>query len=150
MNTIIENIMNIKSGVIVHQVNCRNRIGAGLSGSIIAKYPKVKEYYHYAFTQTEPKDLFGRYQIVPVSDNLKIVNSFTQFYYGNALKNHRVYTDMDKLVSVLTTLCNKFGHIYVPKYIGCGLAGGDWNELVKRINHLNITVVELPESALRR
>ena len=105
MKTIKGDITKITSGVIVHQVNCRNRIGAGLSGALIKVYPEVERYYHYAFEHASGKDLLGTYQVVPVTKELKIINSFTQLYYGNAMKNGRVYTDMDKLGKVLYIIC---------------------------------------------
>lgn len=145
MKTITGNLLNITDGVIVHQVNCRNRIGAGVAGALIQKYPVIKQFYHYAFEKAEPKELFGTYQVVPVDDNLKVINSFSQFYYGNAQKNGRVYTDMNKLVAVLKAVCDRYDNVYIPEKIGCGLAGGCWNELVEKIKDLPITVVKLQE-----
>lgn len=141
MKIIKGDITTIKKGVIVHQVNCRNRIGAGLSGKLIAAYPVIESYYHYAFDHESARNLFGTYQAIPVTDDLTVINSFTQFYYGNAMKNGRVYTDMDKLVAVLSHICERYHDVYIPKGIGCGLAGGNWDELISRIEHLPLTVV---------
>ena len=93
MKYITGNILDIKSGTIVHQVNCRNVIGAGLSGQIIKKYPKVESAYHWLFTKYTANELFKHWQAIPITDNLTIINLFTQFDYGNSAKTHKVYTE---------------------------------------------------------
>ena len=146
MDIITGNLLNIKEGVIVHQVNCQNRIGAGLSGQLIKKYPVVQTAYTEYCNKTKPKNRLGCIQPVPVTKKLTIINLFTQFYYGNAAKTHQIYTDVPLLVEKLQLICSKFPEkpIYIPYKIGCGLAGADWeNDVYPKIKNLPIIAVKL-------
>lgn len=128
-------IFGVDKGIICQQVNCQNTIGAGLSGAIGKAYPVVNEKYHEAFTKAKKEDLFGKVQLVKVEEELYIANLFTQFYYGNSKKTHQCYTDTDKLINAIDKLAEKSPDksIYIPAYIGCGLAGGNWSEVTGRL-----------------
>ena len=140
-------ILEINEGIIVHQVNCRNRIGAGISGVICKKYPIVEKNYHLACEGFGAKGVFGTIQEVPVTDKLTIVNMFSQFNFGNPKKTGKRYTDYNAFVDGLTVICNKHPNenIYISEYIGCGFGGGDWNTLCSLIQHLPITIVKQPD-----
>lgn len=143
MRIINGDISRIDLGVVIHQVNCQNRIGAGVSGAIINKWPKVETAYHNACMNRAPQDLLGMAQFITIRepgpagcDGLRIVNSFTQLNYGNAAKTGKVYTNMRLLIKNLLRICyqNPKETVYIPYGIGCGLAGGNWNELTKWIS----------------
>ena len=127
-------ITKIKNGVICHQVNCKNKIGAGVSGAITSKWPKVKKMYHDIVAETGSQ-IFGQVQLCYIDPNITVANIFSQYNYGNSKKTGIVYTDMDKLVNGLREICSLLPNrnIYIPQYIGCGLAGGDWNVLLQRL-----------------
>ena len=122
INNITDDILNIKTGFICHQVNCYGVMGAGLALSIKKKYPKVFDEYKKLCSSNHPKNLLGMIQIVKVSDNLRIVNVFSQLNYGKS----GLYTRYDQLESCLLRL-NEIAkitnsNIYLPYKIGCGLA----------------------------
>lgn len=143
MKIITGDLLSITSGVIVQQVNCQNAYGRGLSGIIAQKYPAVLSDYRASFQGHTHEEMFGQLRLIPIrGTDIIVANSYSQFYYGNARKTHICYTDMNKLVSNLELLASQFEKIYIPYLIGCDLAGGDWNELVKRISHLPITVIQ--------
>ena len=147
-NFIIEtDIMNITKGIIIHQVNCQNAIGAGISGVICKRYPSVKKNYHWLFKQKTKEEIFGCYQPCKITDDLIIVNSFTQFSYGNPKRTGKVYTDIDKLVNVIATVCDTYPdkEVYVSEFIGCGFGGANWDELLSRLQPLRVTIVQQPE-----
>lgn len=146
MKTIKGDITEIKSGIIVHQVNCQNRIGAGVAGAIIKKYPKVQKSYSWLFTKMSKEDIYCKYQPVPVTDDLTVINLFTQFYYGNPKKTGKIYTNTKSLVQNLKLICDRYPdkEIYIPERIGCGLGGADWDKLVKQLEPLRVTIVSLP------
>lgn len=50
MDIITGDLLNITSGVIAHQVNCQNKMGAGVAKALYQRYPAVKSSYH-AFCQ---------------------------------------------------------------------------------------------------
>ena len=140
-------ITAITSGYIMHQVNCQNVMGAGVAKSLATKYPELKKAYHdFAKTYQTPKERFGWIQPVRVSNTLVICNSFSQLTYGNSRVTGICYTDMPTLKDALKRFdarAKKAGQpAYVPAYIGCGLAGGDWNDLRQFIlNETDITIV---------
>lgn len=139
MRIVAGDITNVTTGIVVHQVNCRNRIGAGVSGPIVKKWPEVETSYHRCCSSHEPTELLGQMQAVVIREpdesgmnGLLVVNSFTQMNYGNAAKTGKTYTDMRLLVKNILKICyqNADATVYVPYGIGCGLAGGNWNELL--------------------
>lgn len=141
--TLENGLLDIKQDIIVHQVNCMNAIGAGLSGAICKMYPKVKDEYHKIFKTYEAKDIFGYAQDVVINNDLVVVNLFSQFRYGMGYK----HTDYDKLIKGIKTVVSRHpgAEVYIPYKIGCGLGGGNWNELYKLINdelnEYSITIV---------
>ena len=50
---ITADITTITEGAILHQVNCQDKLGAGVALALATKYPKVKQRYH-AFTKKYP------------------------------------------------------------------------------------------------
>lgn len=154
MRTIIGNITDITSGIIVHQVNCRDRIGAGVSGHIIRKWPAVEQAYHDFCDVNEPIERFGKAQFVEVTKpnkfglhGLTVVNLFSQMNYGNSAKTGVVYTNLEALVKGILKICyqNPKQTVYIPYGLGCGLAGGDWEELSSWFHDVdNLVAVKLP------
>ena len=146
MRVIDGDLLEQTEGVIAHQVNCRNVIGAGVSGAIIAKYPVVERDYHNTCQFWEPEELLGTWKAVEVSPVLTIVNLYTQMDYGNSRKDGVVYTCMPLLIENLHHVCKKYAKttVYVPYKIGCDLAGGSWEELEKGCSDLeNLVAVRL-------
>lgn len=144
MKELYGDLMDYTEGIIAHQVNCRNDIGAGVSGAIISKYPEAETAYRKEFERHEnPDTLLGNVQLVRINDKLTVANLFTQLDCGNAAVTGKVYTNVDMLVAGLTYLCKAFPgrKVYIPGYIGCGLAGADWNEIKAKIRHLPLNVV---------
>lgn len=137
-----------KSGYIMHQVNCKDKMGAGVAKQFAAKYPQIKEQYHEYNKKTPLAARLGSFQQVELAPNLIGVNSFTQFAFGNSAKTKVVYTDEELLIRNLYRL-NALAQAnntkaYIPDHIGCGLAGGDWNNIVAQLEHMdNIIVVAL-------
>jgi uncharacterized phage-like protein YoqJ/O-acetyl-ADP-ribose deacetylase (regulator of RNase III) len=144
--------------VIAHQVNCQDRIGAGVSGAITKRWPVVERRYHeFAQQHPTPQDRLGRIQPIPVGNGTYVCNLFTQLNYGNSSKTGTVYTDVDKLVRRLENLCERRPDdvICVPENIGCGLAGADWDDVRRQIAHLPICVISyepgrIPELPTRK
>ena len=140
-------ITTIDKGVIMHQVNCQNVMGAGVAKALYTKYPQVKEKFHQLATQSTyntPTKRFGLVQPVRISDQLVVLNSFSQLHYGR--KKGVVYTDHQALLTNLSKLdaYAKEHNLpaYVPARIGCGLAGGDWTMVEKYIKeNTDITIV---------
>ncbi len=131
MQVIKGNLLEIESGIIAHQVNCKGVMGAGLANSLRAKYPVCfTSYQRYC---KEGKFLLGMVQFCKVNPDLYICNLAGQDGYG-VDKRH---TDYQALEVCLTKLYAKSLELnlipYLPYKMGCGLAGGDWAIVSKLI-----------------
>ena len=136
-------ITKIKSGIILHQVNCQDKMGSGVAKALYNKWPKVKTQYHLFNKNKKPLDLLGKYDIFPVDNDITIVNSYSQLNYGYGNKK---YTDEQLLISNIRTISKSYPtkNIYIPFKIGAGLGGGNWNIIYSGIKNLdNVTIIEL-------
>ena len=123
--------------VIIHQVNCQGRMGAGVAKALASKWPKVREEYLRVCKGKSPEELLGAVNFVKVSpDNdhsnfQYVANAFAQLDYRK--KNDvgkKCYTDYCAFYKCMKTITNEFPRgcsFAAPFGIGCGLAGGDWN-----------------------
>jgi len=147
MNVIEGNLLDIETGIIVHQVNCLGVMGKGLAAQIRARYPSVYKSYHKLchskLVEGREGELLGTVQLVSIKDAppLRVANLFGQLKYGMS----GVYTNYDAIQSGLEKirLVNiKKLPVYIPFKIGAGLAGGEW-EVIK-----SIIVDVIPESTI--
>lgn len=133
-------VTTVERGIIPHGVNCRGRMGSGVAKVIRNKWPVVFD--QYSIIPTGPKSL-GVAQLVPIKSNeLYVVNCFTQVNYG---ADGRRYASLE---AVATTLRSTFIWardlnlpIYMPK-IGAGLGGLSWDEGVEPV--ITSLVTEFP------
>lgn len=139
---VYEEVGNLITGdypVFCHQVNCKGMMGAGLAKQIRNKYPEVYQKYRFLCGQGDAKT--GMIQHVSTDDDRICINMFAQYSYGR----DRVYTNYDAFRQCLEQIDKLLSKIYVtgekkiafPKYIGCGLAGGDWNKIYKMLEEFS-------------
>ena len=78
------NLLDVKSGIICHQVNCIGAMGAGIALQIKNKWPVVFNDYkkECQLFVHNPKKLLGKVQDTLVSDKLVVANCFGQVYPG--------------------------------------------------------------------
>lgn len=140
----VQNIAQVKSGIIGHGVNCQGVMGSGVAQQLRDKYPQIYDSY-VVFCQQHyfPSERLGLVDFIAVSSNLTIANMFTQEFYG---KDGKVYASSDAIRKTLIRVANKASrlkcNVFVPQ-IGCGLGGLDWNETVLPI--FNDVVQLFPE-----
>ena len=129
------NILEVKSGIICHQVNCIGAMGAGLALQIKNKWPVVFKNYkeECKLHAKDPTRLLGKVQDTFISENLVIANCFGQVYPGrNGVMTN--YDAWDEILDKLNDICNFFSlELHFPYMVGCGLAGGDWNTILGKI-----------------
>ena len=115
-----------------HQVNCRGVMGAGLAKQVKEKYPEAYEQYK-ALCDQFGSSLLGHTQFVICHDGTVIANLFAQDGYGT----DAVQTVMGALDDCLSQVANFCFRIDAkpafPKLMGCGLAGGNWDDVSKLI-----------------
>ena len=131
--------MTSNAYAVCHQVNCRNAMGAGIAKVIADKWPVVKAQYHQLCEkQKDPKKLLGTIQPVKISNGngmpKYVVNIFGQDAYGR----DGIYTDYAALTRAFKELNKQFAGktVAFPYGFGCGLAGGDWQDVEKMMVHL--------------
>lgn len=143
MQIIKGNLLEIESGIICHQVNCKGVMGAGLARSLKAKYPVCFESYSRYCREGQFK--LGMVQFCRVSPQLFVCNMAGQDGYGIT----KCQTDYNALEVCLGKLYAKSIELgltpYLPYNMGCGLAGGDWSIVSKLIEtHCpNAVIVQL-------
>lgn len=137
--------------IICHVCNCKGAFDKGVAGAIKKAFPRAAIWYEW-----HRKDLrLGTIMPVYIPDELWVINMMAQYNYGNALKTKKRYLDynalrqcleqvkvwnespntVQSLYKVMETQTNVEGlkrkkdtyPIYIPYYMGCGLAGGDWD-----------------------
>lgn len=142
------NLLDVKVGIICHQVNCVGVFSAGLAATIAKKWPKVKALYHMK------KDWnLGDVQCINVSDS-----SAYPLYVANCASQKRVgwneiqtdYPAVKHCFEGVFWLRKKTGKnlpICIPYRYGCGLGGGDWDIVLPIIESVipDVIVIALPE-----
>jgi hypothetical protein len=139
------NLLEIESGIICHQVNCRKVAGAGLAKQISNKWP---EWY------TKYKNVSGYLGLVSwhkINDDLWLADLYAQDGFGRD-RRYTNYAAFGKCLLDLsrTVDATKLISVYLPKYVGCGLAGGDWQIVYRIIEDAlpNAIIVELSQRNL--
>lgn len=156
-------LFGISEGVICQQVNCQDVMGAGLARAIMDKYPQVSERYHETFKRNSKESLFGKVDLVKLSDTLYVANIYSQFNYGNPARTGKVYTNAEKLTKAVDSICKKLPHlpVYLPhstnlegkeEYgIGCGYGGETWGRLApmfEALGHENLHLLDTKTSRI--
>lgn len=126
-------LLQATEDVICHQVNAQGVMGSGLAKDIKKQYPEAFERYRVLCLQeNKGRHLLGTCQIIKSKDKY-IANIFGQHKFGR----NGVYTEMDALKQAFYSLKMRAQKhnlsVAIPFKFGCGLAGGDWNEVFKLI-----------------
>lgn len=130
-------ILNIKSGTIVHQVNNCGKMASGLALQIRNKYPSHYEDYMTVYNkaikdadnQNKSSKLLGTFVDTKIGE-LTIRGIFAQDGYGR----DKQYTSYEYLEKCLKDIAKTNPEaVYIPYGIGCGLGGGDWNIVSSKI-----------------
>ena len=153
VNYIKGNILDVTKGIIVQQVNCQGVMGAGLAKQIRDKWPVVYDNYKDKVdTCQNRKDLLGNtsFSKVSIDTPLYVASIFGQFNYGRSGR-FTIYPVLFKGLEYIFRLSevDKIP-VYIPKGLGCGLAGGNWEFVEEYIrdldyifdNKLDIIIVE--------
>lgn len=129
------NLLDVKEGIIAHQVNCKGVMGAGVAKQIRNKLLTKEQYENYQkMCHKGKKSLLGSVYIYPSRrPDLYVANLFAEnIPTGNGLD-----TDYDALAESLhllkRTAAKEKLEINIPGYLGCGLAGGDWEYVYNHI-----------------
>jgi O-acetyl-ADP-ribose deacetylase (regulator of RNase III) len=125
--------------MIVHGCNCFATMGAGIAAEVAEVFPEAKE-ADEKFSKTIPRNMakLGLYSkaIIPLRGEreLTVVNAYTQFMPGPDFR----MTALDKWITKINAWIEhqeyiKGGYKIGFPQIGCGIGGGDWNEVKELI-----------------
>lgn len=134
MKIVQQDMTELSSGVLFHQVNCRGVMGGGIAYAFARKWPELEEKYRQLCEEfnCDKTRLLGKVWTYGVNKDLVIANVFGQ---GDVSRSERM-TSYDATVnaferiqrSVARTPNGMFARLplYFPFKMGCGLGGGDW------------------------
>lgn len=154
---VIGNLLTANNCIVAHQCNCQGAYNAGVAKAIRNRYSNAYSAYMKACNHYAPSDLIGHVQFVKCesdyftagsSPNQVIVaNMFSQLNYGR-IGVHTDYVAFRKCCESIVKVAKQRNlTVAMPCYIGCGLAGGDWNTvysiLVDCFTDVDLTLYEL-------
>ena len=116
--------------VIGHGCNCFVKMGAGIAPQIKDKFPEAYEVD--CATIKGDRNKLGTITYTVIQNTPVIVNLYSQ--YGFARQHGEVALDYKALRSSLKAMKGKFsGKTMALPWIGAGLAGGDWDVILRII-----------------
>lgn len=126
--------------MVCHQVNCKGVMGAGLAKQVKKTHPFI--YFAYKEKCREIKAGAGglgdvQFRTASARFGYVVANIFGQDDYGRG----KLYTDYNALRKALEEIAESFPSytIRIPYFMGCGLAGGDWNIVSQIIEETLVT-----------
>ena len=133
------NILNVTEGIIVQQVNCKGVMGAGLAKQIRDKWPYIYDDYKARIDNAaNTKELLGKTLFNNVENNLFVASIFGQYDYGHGTK-FTIYPALFKGIDYVFGMAEADQiPVYIPKGLGCGLAGGNWDFVEAYIQDLDL------------
>ncbi|MEY8366573.1 macro domain-containing protein [Anaerovoracaceae bacterium 41-7] len=135
------NLFATDAPIIAHQVNCMGKMGSGVAKQIKERFPHAYDVYmssEMKLGQVVPAVCIDKY----TGREVVIMHMFAQDKYGY---DGREYTDLGALFACLfrlrisaNELGDEFGYkkIAMPYKIGCGLGGGNWDEVYQLIKDI--------------
>lgn len=141
------NLLDSDAPCICQQVNCQGVMGSGVAKAIRNKWPKIFDAYkEYVSIARDKSDLLGNILPLTVSDTQRVINYFSQLYYG--YDGHR-YTDYEAIFQCLEKTAlycstNHINRIAMPYKMGSARGGADWDVIMAMIKSAfkdsNITI----------
>ena len=133
LTEITGDILNVKDGMICHQVNYHGAMGGGVAAAIAEAILTDEQYAEYAdYCKRIGRAALGTVQFLGCPGGLIVANMFCQddsrAYSGAADQNITDYDAMRRcLVRVRSMAALQGKRVYFPRNLGCGIAGGSWD-----------------------
>lgn len=120
-------------GILCHQVNYLGVMGGGIALSIKDKLLTDKQYKCYqAECLSYGSETLGEVMYMTCKDGRIVANMFSQNDFS-AFRNGDItnYEAMEKCFRGIRAYAEQHNlPVSIPGYIGCGIAGGDWNHVM--------------------
>lgn len=119
-------LLDSKTDLIVHQVNCRGKMNSGVAKAIREKWPIVFEKYKQLCDAKGQK--IGMCQPVSISDTQKVINMFSQYDYGYDGKMYTSYDAVNECFEKIKTYMELKGlkSLSIPYNMCCCRGGANW------------------------
>lgn len=124
--------------------------GAGFSGAVAKKWPAVRDNYRMWWRKNQGHLKLGEIQEVMVQSDIRVINMIAQ--KGIVSDENPAPIDYEALNECLNKagvlISREKGAAHMPR-IGCGLAGGTWEEVEPLVieqlckRGINVTVYDL-------
>jgi len=126
-------ILDVTEGMIVHQIN-PVVMGAGLALLIRRRYPQVQDDFLEA--KIRGKLNLGHVVTTKVTPKLWVASYVGQLTFGRGGRHTSLSAIDDALLHIEKfTYIYDIKPVYLPWKMGCGLAGGDWDEVAPLIGN---------------
>lgn len=130
INYVKGNLLDSGCDYICHQVNCQGVMGSGIAKQIRERFPDVYKYYKDRYNKWyygSNEKLLGTIDVVYCRDqNMMVVNMYSQNECGYDGKRYTSYDAFSDALHAIKHTVREGYTIGFPKYIGCGLGGGNW------------------------
>ena len=132
LTEITGDILNVKDGIICHQVNYFGVMGGGVAAAIAENILTEEQYKSYTdYCKQAGRTALGTVQFIKCADGLFVANMFCQDdARARGGKAEGGITDYDAmrrcLIRIRSTAQVHGKRVYFPHNLGCGIAGGDW------------------------
>ena len=162
LKTIRLDITEVKPrALIIHVVNNRNSMGAGVAKSLYTKWPLVKTQYHtrsQLLKDSSELRTLGHTHIFPVQDlddgAIFVANMYAQDGFGYDGKRYLQYDALERCLQVIQRTLELFerterpAQVYIPHFMGCGFAGGSWELVLELLDKYvpNGVICKLPSA----
>lgn len=119
----------------IHQCNCFNTMGSGVSREVRETYPEV--YDADCRTVKGDTNKLGTFSFAKTKDGKIGYNLYSQFNYGYDGKLYTNYEAMrhglEKICEHIKTNLKPNSKVGIPCRMGCARGGGNWDEVLKII-----------------
>lgn len=140
-------LLDTKEGIICHQTNYLGIMGGGIALAIKEKLFTEEQYAQYKRKCSMSGSLImGDVLFTPITPQLTVANCFCQNEYRDydgSFTDYRAMAMCFKRVKSQAVI--KDAPVLLPGYIGCGIAGGDWNKvkplIEKAFTDIDCTIV---------
>lgn len=138
LTEITGDILNMKEGIVCHQVNYHGVMGGGVAAAIAENILSDEQLAEYAdYCHRLGRAALGTVQLLNVGDGLIVANLFCQDD-ARIMRGEAAITDYDAMRRCFVrvrSIAQVYGkRVYIPRNIGCGIAGGNWDtvrEIIK-------------------
>lgn len=135
---------------ILQIVNDEGKYGAGFSGALSRRWPKVESEYRQWWRESYGHLKLGDIQIIQVLSDLVVINMVAQKGIVDKKTNPKPikYDALKECLSKAGAEISKYNaSVHIPR-IGCGLAGSTWKEVEPFVEQellkrgINVTVYD--------